>query len=321
MLTSFALVAVFGLAACGDDDDETGTATGVPVATRTAIAPTPGEGLLTVPEALDIEDDTETTVSGFLVVAASGQAFLCEELAESFLPQCGDDALGVLNLVLSNVEDVRSADDAPGLFWTEAPVVLIGRVQPVYQADAQGGVRQNGAVLVVDPGSPEGAIPTTGVAEIDNVVRRVLLRGGASLEDVVTYAVVECTQQRFAGEPPHCADTGVPAGTTFETLPVSSCEGSYVIKPQIRGFLDGMFGSRGPLLDFHGAFVPARHPFGEGRPTPDYAVMFLPRGAAQQQGYRALYLDDGRVVFALSSCGEQTPRDDEVARWLVRPPN
>lgn len=287
-LVTLALAAVLALA-CGDNDDTGRSAS--PTATPMSASATP-EGVLSVEGALALDKDTGAHVRGFLVAAPSGQVRLCEMLAAPF-PRCGGASLDLFGLVLSNVDGLRSAEDAaPGLFWTETPVVVIGLVRPVFTADARGAVRRSGAVLVVDPGSPEGAVPTTGVAEVDNVVRRVLLRGGASLD--VTYAVVECTQKRAAGEPPHCDDLGVPTGTMLETLPASSCEGSYVPKPQIRGFLDSMVGARGPLLDFHGAFVPAQHPFGEGRPTPDYAVLFLPRGQDRQRGYQALYLDDAR---------------------------
>ncbi len=318
VLAALVVAAAFALACGGDDEPATASP---PAITASASAPSSSQGgdARSVGEALELEEETDTAVRGFLIATPSGHVALCETLETAF-PQCGGASLGVMNLVLANVEGLRWANDAPGLFWTDAPAVLSGLVSPVFESGSRGEVRRSTAVLVVDAGSPVGSLPATGVPEVDEWIRWVLLSRSLP-EDRVAYTQVACASERLgAGAPPFCADAGVPAGTTLETLPASECEGFFVPKLEVPAVTERMFGRRGSLLDFHGAFVPARHPFGDEYPTPDYAVLFLPRGEAGQQGYRALYVDDGRLVFVLSACGAQTPREEDVARWIVTPP-
>lgn len=84
----------------------------------------PGDGGLTVTEALDGGASGVIAVRGFLFDDGSGPR-LCEALAESFPPQCGGASISVSGHV--GTSDVPLVSEQ-GVTWTDQPVTLFGEV-------------------------------------------------------------------------------------------------------------------------------------------------------------------------------------------------
>ncbi len=81
-----------------------------------------GGGATTVRKALTAEGSQD--VSGYLIVEA-GTAYLCDEIAESFPPQCGQHRIEVIGLDLATVADVQSFEDTS---WTDRPITVGGTI-------------------------------------------------------------------------------------------------------------------------------------------------------------------------------------------------
>ncbi len=69
--------------------------------------------------------NTRVTVRGFIVGAEVGSVHLCEELLESYPPQCGGASLIVENFHPQSAPFLRWVN---GVFWSEHPVDLSGRL-------------------------------------------------------------------------------------------------------------------------------------------------------------------------------------------------
>lgn len=82
------------------------------------------DGGLTVAEALESAATGTIAVKGFIVEAA-GEARLCDALAESFPPQCGEASvqLGTLDQV-----DPESLSSEGNVRWTDATVTVFGEL-------------------------------------------------------------------------------------------------------------------------------------------------------------------------------------------------
>lgn len=63
------------------------------------------------------------TVRGFIFIDERGSVRLCEELLESYPPQCGGASLVVENF---HHQSVPSLQESQGIFWSERPVDLSG---------------------------------------------------------------------------------------------------------------------------------------------------------------------------------------------------
>ncbi len=75
---------------------------------------------LTVSEALAASG--EHPVSGHLVVTGESVR-LCQALAESFPPQCGEASIEIRGLDLLDIPDLQTVQ---GVSWTDRPVTLSG---------------------------------------------------------------------------------------------------------------------------------------------------------------------------------------------------
>lgn len=133
---SMALVA----AACGGDDSEVATrgsgADPAPSAQCSEEEPdcddTVVDDGLTVREALETDASGTIAVRGFLV-ADGESARLCEALAESMPPQCGEPSVALAELTASDLESLPDADTfdlktAQGVTWTDQHVSLLGEL-------------------------------------------------------------------------------------------------------------------------------------------------------------------------------------------------
>ena len=109
------VVAALCLPACGgaDERDDPPAAVGVPA----------GNGL-TVSQALRSDVDDVLLVRGFLVVV-DGDERICETLAESYPPQCGEASMPVRDLRLVDLPLKREGATE----WTEEAVTLTGRLE------------------------------------------------------------------------------------------------------------------------------------------------------------------------------------------------
>jgi hypothetical protein len=83
-----------------------------------------GDGVLAIREALDHDGREAVTVEGFVLSDANG-TYLCEALLESFPPQCGPPAMGVVNLDLADLDGVQ---EEGSVRWSESRARLTGRV-------------------------------------------------------------------------------------------------------------------------------------------------------------------------------------------------
>jgi hypothetical protein len=78
-----------------------------------------------VATAMTLASGSKAAVTGF-VVMMGGEAMLCDELLESFPPQCGGARMAVEGLAAGALGSVREAE---GMAWTERPVTLSGEVR------------------------------------------------------------------------------------------------------------------------------------------------------------------------------------------------
>ena len=131
MRTINILLVALVLAGCGsstgeDDAPATGAAVGPGLSVREAIATT-AEGPLLVTGA---------------VVASQGETRLCETLAESYPPQCGEPSLEVAGLDAGELKRVAPESDAEGRVRWGENARLLGRVSGrvlTIEANAQAG--------------------------------------------------------------------------------------------------------------------------------------------------------------------------------------
>jgi hypothetical protein len=105
------------LAGCGGD--EAGEAE--PPPTTPFGDPAPDEPL-SVSEALELEGQ-DVLVTGY--VHAADETRLCELLAESFPPQCGEPSMRVEELDLEAIEGLREEE---GVRWSETKAVVSGTI-------------------------------------------------------------------------------------------------------------------------------------------------------------------------------------------------
>ncbi|MGH1493776.1 MAG: hypothetical protein ACRBK7_31000 [Acidimicrobiales bacterium] len=93
------------------------------VISLTAGCSSSGDDSVSVRRALSSEGTQ--SVSGFLVVEA-GTTYLCDEIAESFPPQCGEYLIEIVGLDLATVADVQSFEDTS---WTDQQITVKGNVR------------------------------------------------------------------------------------------------------------------------------------------------------------------------------------------------
>ena len=106
------LAALIGvIAACGSNKLDTGDA-------QTEIA-----------QALETAEGSEVTVSGFLFADRDGSTRLCNELLESYPPQCGGDRINLLEFDASSVPNSKtpqSPSEIRTVRWTDSPITVTG---------------------------------------------------------------------------------------------------------------------------------------------------------------------------------------------------
>jgi hypothetical protein len=100
----------------------------VALAVASPARPAPGTGqgpAVSVPDALGTTVAGPLLVNGFLVVTGP-EVTLCEQLAESYPPQCGGARVEVQGLDVNAVPGLETADETR---WTPAPVQVLGEVR------------------------------------------------------------------------------------------------------------------------------------------------------------------------------------------------
>ncbi len=116
-IAPIALALAGAAAGCGGGTEGTGAA---PATTKAA------DRSVSIRQAIEARSQAPQRVRGYLVSARNQPIRLCEALAESFPPQCGEPSLTVYELDLEKVEGMRYED---GVSWTEGPIELIGPVR------------------------------------------------------------------------------------------------------------------------------------------------------------------------------------------------
>ena len=171
-----------------------------------------------------------------------------------------------------------------------------------------------------DSGSGPAGGGTTGIPEVDAVIDAVRAQDSDAFAALVNYTGIQCVREPYGtGDPPRCADAGVPEGTVVETLPVVVCHAEYQLKPDVPSFLL----TRLEGFAFYGVLRPERHPLAYPSadrpwPTPEYAVVFQ---EMRQPGFSiALHLAEGMIVAVSSfgACGPSLPASDDPT-WAVPP--
>jgi hypothetical protein len=116
ILVPLALVAIASVvvAACGDDDDK--------LVSDPIIGVGPG---ISIGEALTSNLSGPLLING-LLHAQNGQVRLCENLAESFPPQCSGKFLVVEGLDLTTMDGLTSEGSVT---WSDQPVQVLGTVE------------------------------------------------------------------------------------------------------------------------------------------------------------------------------------------------
>ncbi|MEE9247805.1 MAG: hypothetical protein V3U79_03815 [Dehalococcoidia bacterium] len=116
ILVLLALVAIASVvaAACGDDDDD--------LVSGPTIGVGPG---ISIGEALTSNLTGALLING-LLHAQNGQVRLCENLAESFPPQCAGRFLVVEGLDLTTMDGLTSEGSVT---WSDQPVQVLGTVE------------------------------------------------------------------------------------------------------------------------------------------------------------------------------------------------
>ena len=84
------------------------------------------DGGLTITEALEGEPTGVIAVQGFYFDDGTG-ARLCEALAESFPPQCGEASIPLGDGAL-DVIDPDEIQESQGVAWTDHPVTILGEI-------------------------------------------------------------------------------------------------------------------------------------------------------------------------------------------------
>ncbi len=116
ILVLLALVAIASVVvvACGDDDDN--------LVSGPSIGVGPG---ISIGEALTSNLTGPFLING-LLHAQNGQVRLCENLAESFPPQCSGKFLVVEGLDLTTMDGLTSEGSVT---WSDQPVQVLGTVE------------------------------------------------------------------------------------------------------------------------------------------------------------------------------------------------
>lgn len=174
-------------------------------------------------------------------------------------------------------------------------------------------------VLPFPPANP----PITGIAEVDAIVEAVFMKDGKALANAVRYAPLPCAERPGLGAPPTCDSLGVPDGTPVAVLLTLVCDGYYAPPTDAAEFLRVQFGEAAPDVGFAGLYEPTPEQYGDAvAGGADFVVVFRPTEMPNGQPYapyRALVLNDGRIVVANGGCDAELPSEEWIARWIVSP--
>ena len=118
-LLVLALVAVIGLAACGETADSPVDSSDTTVSLSPGSAMGPG---ISVADALENDSGQPLLVNGFLFVSEDGTVILASLMAESLPPIPGGDQLTVEGLDL----DDHRLSESQGQRWTDELVQVLG---------------------------------------------------------------------------------------------------------------------------------------------------------------------------------------------------
>lgn len=116
------LAAVALFAGCGGSEAAVPTSTVETADAGASMLPNSG---ISIAEARSLAGDP-VAVRAFVFVAPDGTARLCDEVRESFPPQCGQTAIVVTGLP---TELIDGLDQAQGVRWSNGPVQLIGTIR------------------------------------------------------------------------------------------------------------------------------------------------------------------------------------------------
>jgi hypothetical protein len=283
--------------ACGTGGDDGVQPEPTPGGVGTPDTGTSGSGI-SIQAALDSGLTGPLLVDGF-VLASGRQVRLCDALAESFPPQCGEPSLGVEGLDLSTLPDARSS---AGVTWTDSPVQILGMLSvDILTAESVRPETPPGSLTPLPRPTVAGpaASPPTGIVEVDAVIAAVLDGDTRALARLVVLQSAECMSPdvQGLGGPPRC-EPGESPGTRVEAFPASQCEGFFVRDPApvLQQFVSQAVGLHSVV---RAPAEPRSEPYW---PVGEYWVNFTAEFVPQTTGAR-LVLEDGALVLAFFGCG------------------
>ncbi len=180
--------------------------------------------------------------------------------------------------------------------------------------------------IVVPPTPAPGQLPalqpagtTTGIADLDAVIKAVLGNSLPAKRGLVRYVTTPCTTAQGAGGPPKCAP-GEADRAPVEVFPFVAAEGEFVRRDGIDRVLqftvEGLYGVyRVPDSAFRAAYWPAGQ----------YAAVFVEKGIKGQQVSEVVqtivYVESGAIVrLRRTPFAEPWPPQEAVgAQWVLAP--
>ena len=164
-------------------------------------------------------------------------------------------------------------------------------------------------------GSSDSPLPPATTSSVRSIVDLVRSGDTGAIAEFVEYEAASCRSSNESGYAPSCSALGLPDGSSFQAIPVGTCDIAPLTREQVPDYLLKTFGWGGGQIDYDGTFVPLSQVLGVDA---DALVVFLPVPLGIQP-YRALAVCSGRIVAALVGCGDARPPPDIVDRWLEGP--
>ena len=281
-----------------------------------------------------------TLIESFFVVAGEGAYLRRDQVAEfARLP----DGWGLYTVRAvrpdpdsANVEYVVLFGAPPGdgtSLLTTSVTVTVGGVTRISVGDFSDGLVEVWSTLGATTAGTGGFLPhattiadnwlraasarRTGLEELDTLIETVLSRDTTRIAAHTTFVEMECTTSLGIGFRPRCDDLGVPPGTIVEVLPAAAQEGFGILRANFEQTMSILLGEE---LTFWAAYQAAR-PASSELERPDYVLVFLSVGPGRNYhgSSSQLHIKSGQLIFLEASFSSTLPREEEIARWLIRP--
>lgn len=133
------------------------------------------------------------------------------------------------------------------------------------------------------------------------------------------YQERECASADAPSYEVRCADLGVPPGSTIEGLPMGGCDVGLVLTEDVPAVVAEMLGPADAAFELWAVYEPTE----AAMVTPStFALMFAvpDDGAGTPQPVVQVTMRDEAIVGVFrTSCIEDIPAPEHVARWIVHP--